>query len=131
MRHFLHIVISLLMWCLFGYYWYVVGQREIGDETLFALAVLGIVIVVGIVLTLWWVAHNKKLARRNRRNTAPAAKPEPFDKDNLGRPIEAPDVAVLRDAPIVEVGVTRRGQDDDDEYGGIKVYTPIYRQGVE
>ncbi|PID78638.1 hypothetical protein CSA17_07285 [bacterium DOLJORAL78_65_58] len=130
MRHFLHTVVSLFMWLLFGYYWYVVGKREIGRETLVPLAALGIVIVVGLVLTLGWVAYNKRLARRNRRRQAPPPKPEPFEKDNLGRPIEAPDVAVLRKAPIVEIGITRQGPDDDEKYGGIKVYTPIYRQGV-
>ncbi len=129
MRHFLHVLISILMWCLFGYYWYVVSGREIGHDTRLALGVLALVIVVGLLLTLWWVAHNKKLARRNRRSTPPPLKPEPFDKDNLGRTIEAPDRAVLRDAPIVEVAVIRR--EGDQEYGGIKTYTPIYRQGVK
>lgn len=137
MRHFLHVLASLLMWCLFGYYWYLVSQRGIGRESIEAVGTLALVVVSGLVSTLWWVAHNKKLARRNRRSNPPPAKPEPFDKDNLGRPIEAPEREVLRAASIVEIAVIAGDAsegagdaDEPDEEDGIKVYTAIQRKGV-
>lgn len=120
MRHIIHVIISILMWILFGYYWYVVGGREIGEETQLALILLIVVIVVGLIGTLWWVAHNKRLASRNRRAGAPSTKPEPFERDNLDRPIEGPDVNVLRGAKVVDITV--RLSDDEDPYGGTKIY---------
>ena len=105
MRHILHVVISLAMWCLFGYYWYVVLGREIPDTTVRALGILSVVIVAGLIATFWWVHHNMRLARRNRRNTPPPTRPETFTHDTLGRVIEAPDPAELRQAKIVDIGV--------------------------
>ena len=34
MRNFLHYLFSILMWLLFGYYWYVVVRRQIGRDSL-------------------------------------------------------------------------------------------------
>ncbi len=128
MRHFIHVVISLLMWCLFGYYWYVVSGREIGNETVQALGILSIVIVVGLIVTLWWVEHNKRLAQRNRRNSAPPPVAEPFDFDYLKRPIEAPDIEVLQAASIIDIDLVpfseeEEANDPDNEYPGKKVYS--------
>ena len=128
MRHIIHVVISLLMWCLFGYYWFVVSKREIGDDTIQALVVLSIVIVGGIIGTLGWVAHNKRLARRNRRSTPPPPVPEPFDVDYLKRPIVAPDIKVLQAASIIDIELAPLSEeeaaaDPDNQYAGKKVYS--------
>jgi len=130
MRHVLHTAASILMWCLFGYYWYVVGQREIGDDTIQALGVLSVVIVVGISGTLWWVAHNKRLAQRNRRNTPAPPVPEPFDVDYLKRPIVAPDIKVLQAASIIDIELVALSEEEaaaeaDNEYAGKKVYSVV------
>lgn len=126
----MHTAISLLMWCLFGYYWYVVSQREIGAETIQALGVLSIVIIVGIAGTLWWVAHNKRLAQRNRRNSPPPEVPEPFDTDYLNRPIVAPDIKILQAASIIDIELVPLSEeeaaaDPDNEYAGKKVYSVV------
>ena len=116
MRHVLHILISLGMWCLFGYYWYVVSGREIGASTIKALSILSIVIVVGLITTFWWVSHNKRLARRNRRTSAPPTRPETFTHDHLGRTVVAPDLALLQAAQVVDVELvpdSRAEQSDD------------------
>lgn len=128
MRHVFHVLISILMWCLFGYYWYVVSGREIGDDTVQALGVLSIVIVLGLIFTLWWVAHNKRLAQRNRRSAAPPAVPEAFDTDYLLRPIVAPDIQVLQNAAIIDIHLepfseAEAEQNPDHEYPGKKVYS--------
>ena len=121
------------MWCLFGYYWYVVSQREIGNDTVQALGVLSIVIVVGITGTLWWVAHNKRLAQRNRRSTPPPLVPEPFDVDYLNRPIVAPDIKVLQAASIVDIELAPLSEkeaaaDPDNQYAGKKIYSVVRGQ---
>jgi len=112
-RNILHIVVSVLMWCLFGYYWYVVSGREIGAATLQALGVLGLVIVLGLILTFWWVAHNKKLARRNRRNRAPETVPESFAADHLGREITGPGLEVLRETQVVDIRLETENDGED------------------
>ncbi len=116
------------MWCLFGYYWYVVSGREIGNDTIQALGVLSIVIILGILGTLWWVAHNKRLAQRNRRNSPPPEVPEPFDVDYLKRPIVAPDISILKAASIIDIELVPLSEeeaaaDPDNEYAGKKVYS--------
>ncbi len=130
MRNIFHVVISLLMWCLFGYYWFVVSKREIGAETVQALGVLSIVIVVGLIITFWWVAHNKRLARRNRRQTPAPAVPEPFEVDNLNRTIIAPDITELQSASIIDIELVpfteeEEAADPDNEYPGKKVYSVV------
>ena len=115
MRNALHITISVLMWCLFGWYWYVVGQRKLNPETLDAVVVLGTVVIVGAVLTLLWVAHNLRLARKFGRRQGFEAPPEIFTHDHLQRPLIAPPLAELRRAKIVTIAL-------DDE--GRKVYAP-------
>jgi hypothetical protein len=128
MRHILHVVISLAMWCLFGYYWYVVLQREIPGTTVRALGILSVVVVAGLIATFWWVHHNMRLARRNRRNTPPPTKPETFTHDTLGRVIAAPDPAELKRAKVVDIavaGVAAEGTRTKDEQTAAerKVYT--------
>jgi len=130
MRNIFHVVISLLMWCLFGYYWFVVSKREIGAETLQALVVLSIVILVGLIVTFWWVKHNKKLALRNRRNTPPPPVPEPFESDTLNRPIIAPSINELQAASIIDIELVpyteeEKAADPDNEYPGKKVYSVV------
>jgi len=120
MRNFLHVLVSLLMWCLFGYYWYVVLGREISESSIQALGVLSLVIAIGLILTFWWVAHNKRIARRNRRQGSPPTAPETFDQDTLERPLVSPGIEVLRQAQVVEVTV-----DDENR----KVYTPVQEVG--
>ena len=113
MRHALHTVFSVLMWLLFGYYWYVVGQRSINPDTIEAVLALGSVVLIGAILTLAWVAHNLRLARKFGRRKGFAAPPETFEKDYLERPLVHPPVHELRHAKIVSVSL-------DDE--GRKVY---------
>ena len=130
MRHIFHTAISLLMWCLFGYYWLVVSRREMGHDTVQALGILAIIIIVGILGTLWWVAHNKRLAMRNRRNSPPPEVPEPFDVDYLKRPIVAPNIKILQAASIIDIELValseeEAAKDPDNEYAGKKVYSVI------
>ena len=114
MRHALHIVISILLWILFGYYWYVVvAQREVSVDTLHAMGVLVGSTALGLALTLWWVAHNRRIAARGRRKDTLPSPPEPFDTDYLGRPVEAPEIGDLKNARVIDVEL-------DDE--GHKIY---------
>lgn len=114
MRNIFHAVISILMWCLFGYYWYVVGQRQITGSSLQAVGILALITLVGLILTLWWIAHNKQLASRNRRSKAPKTPDETFATDHLNRTLVSPGLAVLKEAATVVVSLNEEEQ---------KVYT--------
>ena len=114
MRNFLHYLFSILLWILFGYYWYVVVERQISKEHLEPLGILVGITVLGLTITLWWIAHNKRIAAKGKRNTLMPPPAEPFEFDNLNRPIVAPDIAVLQSAARVTISV-----DDQDN----KVYS--------
>ncbi len=114
------------MWCLFGYYWYVVSGREIGAATIQALGILAVVIILGLILTIWWVAHNKKLAQRNRRSSTPITQPETFEKDYLGRHLTGPAVDVLQQAQVVDIHLS----EDQDDGPGSKIYSVAGEGGV-
>jgi hypothetical protein len=105
MRHLLHVIVSLAMWCLFGYYWHVVLGREVGSSTLRALALLGLTVAVGLVATLLWVGHNLRLARKfsGRRRQTPSATPPRLERDTIGRGITHPGLADLRAARVVDI----------------------------
>jgi len=110
MRNIFHIVISVLMWCVFGYYWYVVGSRQITVASIQAVGILALITLLGLLLTMWWIAHNKKLASRNRRLNAPPTPVETFETDYLGRNLVSPGIAVLRKASSIVISVDDEGQ---------------------
>jgi hypothetical protein len=114
MRNFLHYLISILLWILFGYYWYVVVQRQISRDSIQPLGILFAITVLGLAVTLWWIAHNRRIAARGQRRNLMPPPPEPFQKDNLNRTIVAPDMALLKTARRVVVRVDLEGR---------KVYT--------
>ena len=116
MRNFLHYLISILLWILFGYYWYVVVQRQIGRDSVQPLGILFAITVLGLAVTLWWIAHNKRIASKGRRTETLPQPPEPFDQDYLGRPLVGSTVEDLKKARIIDI-------DLDD--GGHKVYTTV------
>jgi hypothetical protein len=110
MRQAWHWVASILMWIIFGWYWYLVMQRQVSPESLRAVALLAVMSACGLALTLWWVAHNKRLAARNRRLGAPEAAPETATTDHLGRPLAGTAPAALREARVVTVRVDDQGR---------------------
>lgn len=110
MRHALHLIASVLMWALFSWYWYLVMQRQVGPSSLRAVGLLLLVSLAGFALTLLWVAHNKRVAARNRRRGAPPAGPEPTESDHLGRPLAGPSPEILRAAKVVVVAIDGQGR---------------------
>jgi len=109
------------MWCLFGYYWLVVSRRQVTRSSLEALGILAMIIVLGLIVTFWWVSHNKRLARRNRRLSSPRTAPETFDADHLDRPLERPEVTLLQAAQVIDIHV-EPGDPEDRNDPGRKVY---------
>lgn len=105
MRHGLHVIVSIAMWCLFGYYWRVVLGREIGPSTVRALLILAVTVIVGLLITLAWVGHNKRLARRfaGRRRQPRQSGPPALVQDTIGRAVIHPGLDGLRAAGVVDI----------------------------
>lgn len=109
MRNAWHIFVSILMWCLLGYYWYVVARRQVTAESGVALLVLLGIVLAGLVITLFWVSHNLRLSARLGQRKGFPPKPEPFTHDHLGRPLVAPPRTELRAATTVVVELDADG----------------------
>ena len=109
MRNILHYLISILLWILFGYYWYVVVERQIGRDSLQPLLILIGLTALGLSITLWWIAHNKRIAAKGKRKNMMPAPDEPFTRDNLERPIIAPGLDLLQSAAEVTISVDEEG----------------------
>ena len=110
MRDLLHILLSLGMWGLFGYYWHLVLSREIGSRTVHGIFILILIVVSGLLLTLLWVVHNLRLARRNRRRGQPPAAAESHEQDTIGRPVVGADLSTLRAARRIDISLTDTGE---------------------
>ncbi len=120
MRHAVHLFASLLMWALFGWYWYLVMQRQVGPSSLRAVGLLLLISLAGFALTLLWVAHNRRVAARNRRRGAPPAVAEERAADHLGRSLAGPDAASLKAAKVVVVALDAQGNKVLREAKGVR-----------
>ena len=103
MRNGIHFLISAILWGVFFYHWHIVSRQGINAGTALAIKVLSTLIVVGLTLTILWVAHNLRLARINQRRGHLPAVPESLTKDKLGRSLQAPELRKLKEAPVVEI----------------------------
>ncbi len=110
MRHAFHLVASILMWILFGWYWYLVMQRQVSAGSLRAVGLLLLVSLLGLLGTMAWVAHNKRLAARNRRRGSPPPVSEALTTDHIGRPLAGTDAVALKSAKVVVVSVDAEGR---------------------
>jgi hypothetical protein len=106
MRTIVHFLISLLLWGIFFYHWHIVNQQEVTRGTVLAVRVLSTLLVLGIAITVLWVAHNLRIARIDQRKHSLPAPPDRLIQDTLGRPIEAEPIEKLQDAPEVHIHVT-------------------------
>ncbi len=110
MRHAIHLVASILMWVLFSWYWYLVMQRQVTLASLRSVGLLLVISAAGLVLTIGWVAHNKRLAARNRRRGGRPAVSETMATDHLGRPLAGTAAADLLTAKVVTVRIDEQGR---------------------
>jgi len=102
-----HFVFSAALWVTYALYWRVVLDRGVEREARFAGLLLALFIVLQMLLTQSWIAHNRRVARRwiGRRQERPAAPPEPA-ADFLGRSFAAsPGGADLTRVPVVIVRI--------------------------
>jgi hypothetical protein len=109
-RTTLHILLGVLLWAVFGYYWYLVMQQPITHETRRALLAVGSIIAAITIFDALWVVHNVRIARFGKRR-ARQTKVEPAATDFLGRAFVAQSDDVIRKANYIEVHVVEIADD--------------------
>ncbi len=119
MRTTLHIILGVLLWVVFIYYWHLVMNQPVTDETKRALSVVGIIVASITVFDFFWILYNVRLGRRTRRVTRPVEIPAP-SLDFLGRTFVAHNDAELRAARYIEVHVIQ--VEDDKSAAGHKLF---------
>lgn len=110
-RTIIHIVLGLVLWVVFCFYWHLVMQQPITEETKRALAIVGTMVGVITVFDWVWVFHNVRIARRSRRRERRPTPRLPFT-DFLGRTFTAQDDELLR-ARYVEVTIVEMADEKD------------------
>ena len=89
---------------MFGYYWYLVMQQPVTDETKRALIIVGSIVAVITIVDALWIIHNIRIARFGNRRTRQTTAEPPME-DFMGRAFIAQSEEVLRAARYIEVHV--------------------------
>jgi len=111
----MHILLGVLLWAVFGYYWFIVIQRPITPHTRFALTGVGSIVGGITVFLAWWVFHNMRIASRSNRRSARISRIALPETDFLGREFIEHSEAQLQAAPYIEVHLVEILNEDDDE----------------
>jgi hypothetical protein len=104
---FRHFAFSAALWITYALYWRVVLVRGVEREARIAGILLALFLVLQVLLTQTWVAHNRSLARRHaeRRRARPAPAAAQL-RDFLGRDLRVlPTDSDLTRVPVVVVRV--------------------------
>jgi len=117
-RTIVHIILGLLLWVVFCFYWYIVMQQPITEQTRHALTIVGTVVAVITIFDWFWIFHNLRIAKHTRRRGR-RAEPAPPRTDFLGRAFMAQD-DVLHHARYIEVSVVEMS--DDRQSAGHKLF---------
>lgn len=102
-----HGLFSAALWITFVVYWNLVLGRGVGGEARTTVLILTLFIVLQTLLTIGWVAHNRRLARRFAgRRRARSAVSRRVTTDFLGRRLEFdPADFDLASAPVIRIRV--------------------------
>lgn len=109
---------GVLLWIVFAFYWHLVMQQPISEQTERALAIVGTIVAVITIFDWIWIFHNVRIARNTRRRGRRAEPPVPR-ADFLGRTVMSQD-DMLRRARYVEVSIVEMA--DERESAGHKLF---------
>lgn len=107
-----HIFLGILLWIVFGYYWYIVFQRPITPHTQLALIAVSAIVGVITLFLVYWIFHNRRIAKRYGRRRRRSLTVDAPTRDFLGRELMTPPEAELIGARYVEVHVVDMTADD-------------------
>jgi len=100
-RKAFHILLGVLSWVGFAALW--VWQLEVSVPADWGVAVAGLVVVLAIygIYVTGWVAWNRNIYRRRHRRTEALEIEVGFERDSLGRSINADPRLVLHPGEVV------------------------------
>jgi hypothetical protein len=112
-RTIIHILLGLVLWVVFCFYWHLVMQQPITDETRRALVIVA-TLVGAITLFDWvWIFHNLRI-HKNTRRRARRAMPRFPVVDFLGRKFTEQD-ELLHRARYIEVSIIEMADERESE----------------
>ena len=84
-RRVLHHLMAFAGWVLFVYWWWVVFQRVSRTEIRFTLLFIAFALVLVVVITGFWVLHNRSIWKHKGPRLKPIENPGFVKRDSLGR----------------------------------------------
>ena len=117
-RTIIHLALGVVLWVVFAFYWHLVMQQPITDQTRRALVTVSAIVGIVTVFDWFWIFHNVRIARNTRRRGRRAESPLPLT-DFLGRTFMAQD-ELLHRARYVEVSIVEMS--DETESAGHKLF---------
>lgn len=111
-RTTVHIILGVILWVVFGYYWYLVVRQPVTEHTRLALSVVGSIVGLITLFLFFWVIHNIRIDRRHGRRKQRSQSSTAPPTDFLGRTFVAPDENAMKTAPYVEIHLIAGEQDE-------------------
>ena len=96
---------AFLGWALFFFWWRkaVTPGWVSPRAVLFSLVTIAAVVSGAMAYSIFWILHNKRLARRGKRGFVSFYKPPRFESDALGRPLKLPPMDLERYDNVVVI----------------------------
>ena len=101
---FLHLLLAVAGWVLFVYWWLIVFRRVTPTEIRFTLIFLAAAAAIIVLVTAFWVVHNKSLFRKRNARVRPIEASGAVKHDAIGRRVRfAESRDTLADSALVRV----------------------------
>lgn len=84
-RRVLHAFMALAGWVLFVYWWWIVFRRVSEHEIRFTLLFLAVALAIIVVVTVFWVVHNRTIFARKGARKKPVESLSFVKRDSTGR----------------------------------------------
>ena len=81
----LHLLLALSGWVLFVYWWLIVFRRVTPAEIRFTLIFIAAAVAIIVLVTAFWVFHNKSLFRRRNARVRAIESSSAIKHDAIGR----------------------------------------------
>jgi glucan phosphoethanolaminetransferase (alkaline phosphatase superfamily) len=100
----LHLLLALAGWVLFVYWWLIVFRRVTPGEIRFTLIFLAVAAAVIVLVTAFWVFHNKSMFRRRNLRLRAIESSNAVKHDSIGRRVRfAESRDILAESALVRV----------------------------
>ena len=107
LRQVLHAIVAVLLWVVFGYYWWIVLRQPMNPDTQMALTILAILTLASILYITFWIFHNIRIHRTQHRRKERRKVEIETGRDYLGRRIVIDDPYALLKSNYIEIEVKR------------------------